>query len=506
MRRTMLLLAGMAAHAAVPAQAQAPPAPLADLDAYIERVLDDWKAPGIALAVVKDDEVVFAKGYGVRTVGGRERVDAHTVFAIASTSKAFTAAAIAMLVDEGRLGWEDRVVDRLPGFRLSDPYASQELRVRDLLAHRSGLPRGDRLWYASPFGRQEVLRRIRLLEPESSFRSRYGYQNIMFLAAGELIPAVTDTSWDDFLRTRIFEPLGMERTRTTIRGLGSLGNLATPHGMIDGAVVAIPWRNFDNLGGAGSIVSSVADMAQWLRLQLGKGAFEGRRLFSDSVAREMHTAQTAIPGSEADTRVFPETHLQAYGLGWFLQDYRGRLVVRHSGSLDGMRTHVILVPEEALGVVAMTNLAESRVPQAVAWHVIDRYLGPRDKDWNAVLLAEAARSRAQADSARERREASRLEGTAPSHPLSDLVGAYRSPLYGTAVVEMRNDGLALTIGPSYAGRLEHWQRNTFRAVWDDRYLGTDWVSFGLDRMSRIDLLDVEGFGVFVRVRDSGSAP
>jgi len=504
MRRTFVLFATLVVAGSTPGDAQTRPEPLTGLDAYVSRVLDDWRAPGIAVAVVKDDEVVVAKGYGVRTVGGNVAVDEHTLFAIASTSKAFTAAAVAMLVDAGRLGWDDRVTDYLPGFRLSDAYASQELRVRDLLSHRSGLPRGDRLWYASPFDRTEVLRRVRLLEPASSFRSRYGYQNIMFVAAGELIAAVTDTSWDEFLSRRIFQPLGMERTRTTIRGLEDLGNLATPHGLIDGDVVAIPWRNFDNVGGAGSIVSSAADMAQWIRLQLGEGEYEGHRLLSDSVVREMRTAQTAIPNSEDHARVFPETHLQAYGLGWFLQDYRGHLVVRHSGSLDGMRTQVILVPERELGVVVFTNVAESRVPQAVAWHVVDRYLGPREKDWNAVLLAEAERGRAEADSARARREAARLAGTEPTHPPAELAGRYSSLLYGTAVVEVRGDRLELSIGPSYTGHLEHWQLNTFRAVWDDRYLGTDWVSFRLDRMSRVAELDVQGFGTFARASESES--
>lgn len=498
--RVVISLCAVAATAPAAAVAQDPP--LAGLDAYVRRVLRDWEAPGIAVAVVKDDEVVLAKGYGVRELGGDEPLDEHSLFAIASTSKAFTAAAVAMLVDQGALGWDDRVIDRLQGFRLSDPYASQELRIRDLLSHRSGLPRGDRLWYAAPFDRDEVLQRVRLLEPASSFRSRYGYQNIMFLAAGELVEAITDTSWDDFLRIRIFEPLGMHRTRTTVRGLDALGNLATPHGRIDEEVVPIPWRNFDNLGGAGSIVSSVADMAQWMRLQLGEGEYEGRRLLSDSVVREMRTPHTAIPNSEANARVFPESHLQAYGLGWFLQDYRGRLVVRHSGSLDGMRTHVILVPEEELGVVAITNLAESRIPQAVVWHVVDQYLGPRDKDWNAVFLAEAEHARVEADSARASREAERLENTTPSHSLDQFAGKYESALYGTAEVHLEGDGLVLSVGPAYVGGLEHWHLNTFRVNWDDRYLGRDWVSFRLSRMGDVAALDVEGFGTFSRRHDS----
>jgi CubicO group peptidase (beta-lactamase class C family) len=487
-----------------PAPAQDPP--LAGLDAYVERVLRDWEAPGIAVAVVKDDSVVLERGYGMRQVGGREPVDAQTLFAIASTTKAFTAAALAMLVDEGRLHWDDRVADVLPGFQLSDPYASREMRVRDLLSHRSGLPRGDALWYASPFDRAEVLRRVRLLEPASSFRSAYGYQNIMFLAAGELVQAVTDTSWDEFLRTRIFEPLGMQRTRTSVRGLEAVGNLATPHGRIEGAVTPVAWRNFDNVGGAGSIVSSVHDMAQWLRLQLGEGDYGGRRLLSDSAIREMRTAQTAIRTGLDDERVFPDTHLRAYGLGWFLEDYRGRLMVRHSGSLDGMRTHVVLLPEEELGVVVMTNLAESRVPQAVAWYVVDQFLAPADRDWSAVLLEEARRDRERADSAERRLETERLPGTEPTHPLAELAGRYESAVFGAALVDLRDGTLRLSVGPSYVGTLDHWHLNTFRATWDDRYLGRDFVSFDLDRMGRVAALDVAGFGPFRRVRPGEVEP
>ena len=506
MFRSFLHLLIVLAFLVTPGPGRAQDAPLTGLDAYVERVLRDWEAPGMAVAVVKDDRVVLARGYGVRRLGEPEPVDEHTLFAIASTTKAFTAAALAMLVDEGRLRWDDRAADVLPGFQLSEPYASHEIRVRDLLSHRSGLPRGDALWYASPFDRAEVLRRVRLLDPTSSFRAAYGYQNIMFVAAGELVLAVTDTSWDEFLRARIFEPLGMRRTRTSVRGLEALGNLATPHGMIDDAVVPIAWRNFDNVGGAGSIVSSVHDMAQWIRLQLGDGVYEGRRLLSDSAIREMRTAQTAIRTGRDDERVFPETHLRAYGLGWFLEDYRGHLLVRHSGSLDGMRTHVVLLPEEKLGVVVMANLAESRIPQAVAWYVIDRYLPPRERDWSAVLLEEARHDRARADSATQRLEAERRQDTAPTHQLPELTGRYESALYGTALVELRDGQLRLVIGPSYGGTLEHWHLNTFRATWDDRYLGRDFVSFDLDRMGRIVMLDVAGFGPFRRARPPEDEP
>lgn len=491
----LALVLALALPAAQPAEAQRP---LRDLDRFVQRVMDDWDAPGVAVAVVKDDRVVLAKGYGVKEVGGSDPITANSLFAIASTSKAFTAAALGMLVDEGKISWDDHVTDLLPGFQMYDPYVTRELTVRDLLSHRGGLPRGDRLWYASPFDRDEVIRRVRYLEPAWSFRSHYGYQNIMFLTAGEIVPAVTDTSWDDFVRARIFTPLGMTTTTTTVRDLPSRTDVATPHGKIDGEVVPIGWRNFDNLGGAGTIISSVSEMAQWIRLQLGHGVYNGTRLLSDSVMREMHQPQTIIPRSEDADEMFPMTHFSSYGMGWSLQDYRGRKVVRHGGSLDGMRTHVGLLPEENLGVVVITNVSESAVPQIIMWHIFDAYLGAREPDWEAVYLADAAESEERAEERRQEVEDAHVEGTSPSLALEDYVGTYTDRLYGDAVVRMEDGHLVLEVGPSYVGDLEHWHYDTFRAVWRDRYLGRAFVTFQLDERGRVASVEVDGWDTFMR--------
>ncbi|MGD8727127.1 MAG: serine hydrolase [Gemmatimonadales bacterium] len=495
-RRTIALL-WLLASVGLTARA-ASQGPLADLDTYVERVLRDWNAPGIAVAVVKDDRVVYAKGFGVRRAGTNDPVDAETVFAIASTSKAFTAAALGMLVDQGLLSWDDRVTDHLEQFRLWDPYATHELTIRDLLSHRSGLPRGDRLWYLSPFDRDEVVRRVRGLEPAWGFRERYGYQNIMFTTAGEVVEAVTDTSWDAFISHRIFEPLNMRCSSTSIRDLHGHSNVATPHGRFDGEPGPIIWPNFDNLGGAGSINSCVRDLAEWMRLQLGEGVYATDTLLSDSVVQEMHTPQMIVRRGREETEMFPESHFAAYGLGWRLGDYRGRLVVRHGGALDGMRTHVLLVPEEELGVAAITNVNESRIPQAIVWHVVDRYLGPREKDWNAAYLAAAQRAGEEAAQAREARERQRQSGTKPTHPLADLAGSYSHPLYGTAVVVQAGETLVIEVGPHFVGDLEHWHLDTFRATWRNRYLGRAFVGFQLDRTGRVVSVDVEGFGRFER--------
>ncbi len=482
----------------VPTEAQDP---IRDLDSYVMQVMQDWEAPGIAVAVVKDDRVVYVKGFGIREIGGSDLVDEHTVFAIASTSKAFTTAALGMLVDEGRLEWDDRVTDHLIGFELADPWVTRELTLRDLLSHRSGLPRGDKLWYGSPFERDEVLERVRLLEPASSFRSRYGYQNIMFTAAGEIVPAITDTSWGDFLEARIFQPLGMRSSSTTLAEVEVNDNVATPHGKSGGKVRAISWRDWSNLGGAGAVNSSVADMAQWMRLQLGGGMHDGRRLLSEKTIREMHSPQTIVPRSRNDRELFPETHFALYGLGWRLNDYRGRLIVRHGGALDGMRTHIALLPEESLGVVVLTNVNVSSVPQAIVWHVIDQYLGPQEKDWNQIYLAEAEKARARSDSIRAVRETERLTGTTPTHALEEFAGTYEDELYGQVMITLEDGNLVITAGPFYTGDLEHWHLNTFRVTWRDPYLGRDYLGFILDRMGRVAAVDMEGFGRFDRKRE-----
>lgn len=326
----ILLVCGIPTHAQVKS--------LEGLDAYIERAMKDWELPGLAIAIVKDDSVVFARGYGVRELGKSDPVDGHTLFAVASHTKAFTAAALGLLVQEGRLSWDDRVIDHMPKFRLYDPTTTREMTIRDLLTHRAGYRTwaGDLLWWGSNLDRQEVLGRTQYLKPDYSFRSHYGYNNMMFVAAGELIPIITDTSWDDFVTGRILQPLGMSRSTTTVRDLPNRGNVAIPHTRAGGKLIPIPYRNIDNIGPAGSLNSSAIEMARWLRFQLAYGFWDGVQLVDSAIIRETRTPQTLIPMSAFIQREFPTTHFLAYGLGWFMQDYHGYLVLRHGGGMDGM--------------------------------------------------------------------------------------------------------------------------------------------------------------------------
>lgn len=484
-----------------PAVLRAQPAPLKGLDAYIEQAMRDWEVPGLAIAIVHGDSVVFARGYGVTELGASEPVDENTLFAIASTTKAMTAAALAMLVDDGKLGWDDPVARHLPAFVLADPYVTRELKVRDLLTHRVGVARHDNLWIAAPFDRAEVLRRARHLEPVDGFRDRYGYNNIMFIAAGELAGRVAGTTWDDLLDERLFGPLGMTRSTTRAAVVETRDNVAASHTRVDGRVLAVPRRDYDNIGGAGAVFSSARDMAQWLRLHLAGGSYRGQRLLSDSVLREMYTPHTIIRADTTDERMFPTTQFRAYALGWRLQDYHGRKVVHHSGSINYTRTQVGMIPAEGVGVVAITNLSSSNLQLALMYRVLDAYLDLPERDWSAEYLALARRSDERSAGSARRVEVSRIHGTTPSLAQAAYAGMYASDLFGDVRITHEDGGLVLHYSPAYVADLEHWHHDIFRAVWRRPGAGRPFINFTLDARGRIAALELDGFGAFRRSAD-----
>lgn len=471
---------------------------LQGLDAEITHDMQAWQVPGLAIAIVKDDSVIYARGFGVRELGKPDPVDPRTVFAIGSTSKAFTAALMGMLVDSGRVHWDDQVTDLLPGFELYDPWVTRELTVRDLLTHRSGLSRGDLLWYGSTRDRAAVIHQIRYLEPSWSFRSHFGYQNIMLLTAGQIEARLTGERWDALVRQRIFQPLGMTSTVTSVDSLPRLTDVATPHAEINDTVVAIAWRNIDNVGPAGSINSNVLDMAKWVRLQLGHGVFAGRRLLSDSVVAEMHAPQMLIPITPRAEKLHPSTHFSAYGLAWFLLDYRGRKVIHHGGNIDGFSAEVDLMPEEHLGLVILTNMNGTQLRDALPFTVFDRFLGGARKDWSAAYLALRAERRAAADSAQAKVDSAHVLGTHPSRPLEAYAGTYRDRMYGDVQVDLESGRLVLHNGPAFVGDLQHWHYDTFQVVWRDRLLGKQFATFELDARGRPAVLKLAGLAEFHR--------
>lgn len=460
------------------------------LDAYFAETREDWQVPGFAVAIVKDDQVVFAKGYGVRELGRTETVDEHTLFAIASNSKAFTAAALAKLVDEGKITWTDRVVDHLPYFKLYSPFVTREMRIRDLLSHRSGLGTfsGDIVWYGTDYSREEVLRRISNLEPAGEFRADYGYSNVMFLAAGQIIPAVTGVSWDEYVEVNFFDPLGMERTVTTIDSLPGRVNVATPHGDRDGQVRTFPWYSWDNVGPAASIISSVTEMAKWIRLQLNRGTWDGTTYFSADQSRTMWTPHISFAVSESYAERYPGVHFRGYGLAWGLMDYRGRMLASHGGAADGMYSRVVLVPEEDLGMVILTN-AMTSLQTALSYRILDAYLGGEVRDWSAEFLVDHRRGKERWAERWAQWQRERVSNTTPSLELEEYTGTFGGALYGDATVELEDGFLVLRMlpNPDLVGDLTHWHHDTFLIQWRHEFPWFDdgWAQFVLNRNGKV---------------------
>jgi CubicO group peptidase (beta-lactamase class C family) len=462
-----------------PAALAAQPAPLRGLDDYIGGAIRGWNVPGLAIAVVRHDSVVYAHGYGVRRLGSPAAVDERTMFAIGSSSKTFTAAALAMLVDEGKIGWDSRIAALLPGFQLADPVATEETTVRDLLSHRTGVPGENVIFWGTALGRDEILARLRFIPLTARPRTRYQYQNLMFLAAGQVIPARTGRSWDEFVTARLLRPLGMTRTTTRVAEVGRFDDVASPHAPHDGKMTPIPWLNLDNAGPAGSIIASAVDMAQWIRLQLRHGVYRRTRLISDSAMAEMHSAQMPIPNELPYSGLMPDAHLRAYGLGWMLHDYHDRLIVEHGGQTDGMHGTVALMPEADLGVVVLTNSVLFGLPAAIMYRVFDAYLGREAKDWAATIkVAMVPMNGGGGGGGRSRTP---VAGSKPSLPIERYAGVYRHPLYGDATVTVKGGALRLEL-LGMSTPLVHRQLDSFGTDWatelDQAALGT--ASFFID--------------------------
>jgi CubicO group peptidase (beta-lactamase class C family) len=489
----LLLLALLGPWSPASAQAKL----LGGFDAYVTQSMAQWRVPGLAVAIVRNDSVVLAKGYGVRTLGKADPVDARTLFAIGSASKAFTAMAVAMLVDQGKVKWDDRATNYLPELQLYDAYATRELTVRDLLTHRSGLTASDLILYAEHMTRDSILHQVRYVKPTYSFRAHYGYSNLMYLAAGQLTARVAGASWDDVVRQRIFTPLGMTASNTSVTLLDRLPDVATPHDEVDDTVRTIPYFNLDNAGPAGSINSNVLDMAQWVRFQLAGGKVAGKPLISAAAFEETHTPQTVVPLEGFWKLVARDAHQLNYGMGWYLHDYKGRGVVQHGGNIDGMSALVGMLPEEKTGVVILSNLGGNDLTYALMYRVFDAYLKQPPKDWSAIFLKPDREARAQAKEERKKKEGQRVAGTSPSLAPEKYAGTYTDTLNGDAVVRREQPGLVLQYGTLVAD-LAHWQYNTFQATWRQHRLGKSYVNFSLDATGKVEAMNVVDFAEFKR--------
>src|SRR5215204_565828 len=471
-------------------------AKLKEIDAYAQKVREDWKIPGMAIAIVKDDKVVFAKGYGVQRLGGNEPVDENTLFAIASNSKAFTTASLAILIDEGKIGgWDDKVSKYLPEFQMYNPYVTQEMMIRDLVSHRSGLDTfsGDLLWYDTTYPTDEILRRVRFLKPVRGFRAGYGYQNLMLMAAGRIVEKVSGKPWSAFIKERILTPLGMTRTTTNVRDLKE--NYAAPHNESGGKLRALPLGNIDNSIGLAGLNSSVADMAKWLRLQLGRGTFEGREIFKRERSGEMWQQNIFIPVNAFPQKDATTTMFNGYGLGWFLNDYRGRKLVSHTGGLDGMITQTAMMPSESLGLVMLTN-SETGAIGIMRNKILDVFTDAPKRDWNAEALDRDKQGKVREDAANKKVDASRVQDTKPSLALKDYTGTYSGEMYGDVTVTEENGKLVMRLGPApnFVADLEHWHYDTFEIKWRNSVnynFPRGWVTFTIDRNGKTDQLKID---------------
>jgi CubicO group peptidase (beta-lactamase class C family) len=488
-RRFAVTAVAFIAVLSLPALSQSPaPASPPDLDSYVASSMKTFDVPGMAVAIVKDGKIVAAKGYGVRKLGDATAVDEFTMFGIGSNTKAFTTTALATLVDEHKLSWDDPVYQRLPGFVMFDPYVSHEMTIRDLLTHRSGmgLGEGDLLfWPHTTYSREDVIYKLRFMKPESSFRSHYAYDNLLYMTAGQIIPAVTGTSWDDYVRQRIFAPLGMNHSNVSNTAFKPGDDYAYPHSKVDGKLQVIPFGELENAGPAGAINSCAADMAKWVQLQLNRGKFADRdgRLFSEDRSNEMWTPQTILPtGTPPPPLAALKAKFADYALGWGLRDYHGRKMIGHTGGVGGFVSRVMLVPEENVGVIILTNAEEGGAFDSILYHVLDYYFHLPPTDWVAAFKSVRDQQEKDAAETMKKAEGARDANSKPSLPLEKYAGVYSDAWYGPITIHMENGKLVISFDhtPTMIGDLQHWQQDTFKAHWRTRTIEDAFITFALN--------------------------
>lgn len=462
---------------------------LKNLEQYYQKALEKWNVPGMAIGIVKDNELILAKGFGLKDINGNKKINKNTNFAIASNTKAFTAAGIMILSEEGKLSLNDKVQDYLPWFELYDPYVSKNMTIRDLLCHRSGLVTfsGDLIWYLTDHSPEEIVRRARYLKPKYGFRAGYGYSNIMFITAGLILEKVSGQSLEEFMKERYFKPLKMDRTIMSITDIEAIGNFASPHIDSDGKVIKIPYANWDNGKAMGGIISNVVDVSKWLKLQLNHGILNGDTIFSPRSQHEMWTPQISRSVSDYSKGLWPSTHFKGYGLGWGLFDYLGRKIIMHTGGYDGTITATVLVPEENLGIVILTNKITS-LYSPIMYKTLDAFLGGEDKDWATIIL----------DKINERKNTEEpktdIIKKTDTLPLDKYLGFYTGNVYGGVNITMENGELYIRFEHTkdFHSKLTHITGNTFEIKFPDApSLPKGTVDFVLDSNNKVSSLVVD---------------
>lgn len=508
-KATMTLAAIAGVFALAGAAWADPPANLAE---RVEEIRNQVGVPGISVAIVENGEVAFARGFGVRRLGANERVDADTIFQLGSVGKAFTTAALAILVDRGQIAWDDPVTEHVPYFEMWDPWVTRHMTVRDLLVHRSGLGlgAGDLMFVPrSSRSREDTVRALRHIEPATSFRSDYAYDNVLYAVAGQLIEEVTGKTWERFMREDVLVPAGM-RTATSDRVERRRNrNRAWPHGRRDGPMTGMGTQEvmddsgraeFDpelgaNAAPAGGVAASANDMTRWISIQLARGALpEGGRLFSEAQSREMWTPRIHVPFGQAPEPIAATTpQFNSYALGWTERDYQGRRLIMHTGAVFGAQAIIVLIPDINVGFSVAINSEDGEAVLGIAYELLDHYLGRPYYDWGAAFQTFVRERDARAV-AMLQQQTSTAAPSQPSLPLERYAGRYRDPWYGPMTITHRSDGrlvMDFTLTPGMTGELTHFQYDTFRVDWRDRLIEPAYVTFQLDAQGGVDRIKMQ---------------
>ncbi len=487
---------------------------ISELENTIESARTLWNVPGVGVGVIHKGEVISSRGYGIKVVGKSEPVDAETNFAIGSNTKAFTAASIGMLVEEGKLSWDDKVIKYLPDFQVYDPWVTQNVTIRDILSHRIGVCDVERLLYNTTYSNEEIIRRLRYVQPSEPFRAGFVYSNIAFMVAGEIIQRVTGDNWESFVQNRIFNPLGMQHSTTNFLDAQKLENIASPHinpysgllsmhsRMID-PVQPIPWYDFGSQA-AGGITSNVTDMAKWLSLFLGNGTYHGNKILSPETVASMIQPTSIIQKPSGSLLALKalnaESNFWTYGLGWFVFDYKGRKLVFHSGQVQGMISMCGFVPQENLGFVILTNINLSIFQLALGYMICDIFLGGSQKDWSQECYKLITHIRRGEEEFAQKRLSAREKNTQPALPLDLYTGIYEHDYFGMHTVRKEDGHLTIHFPPNLVGDLEHWQDNEYLTHWRNDPFETGNLKFILGDKGQVDGFEIENEGYFKKLR------
>ena len=470
------------------------------LDAYVAGAVRTMDLPGAAIAVVKDGRVIVVKGYGVRELGKPDPIDAQTIFDIASVTKGFTSAAIASLVDEGKLSWDVPVRTYLPTLEFPDPYVTANATLRDLLSHRTGLASNNSPPFSALLPRARLLQTVKHFEMAGSFREQYNYSNVGFTIAGEAAAVVAGTSWEQLITDRLLLPLGMTRTTADFANVAALGNVAVGHGMYSGVQRPVPHGNISRIttAPAGAVQSSAADLARWMLFQLGDGTWEGRRVLSADALIEMHVPHILARTTAGFRTARQVRHFAGYGMGWQVFDFRGQLMLWHSGNGSGQVAYLVMLPDHRLGVAVLVNSWKAGVQlnAALASRILDHYLGAPERDYVAEWGASYTAVEQRRQEAEQALTAARRQGTRPALQLTQYTGRYRDQLGLTWKVALEADTLTLQHEDGESATLMHWHNDTFRVRWRNVLRADDaervlFVMFPVSARGTADILTMD---------------